>query len=169
MRKLLKPLTLADGTHLPTGSVVHANTHMVSNDPDIGGADISSFVGPRYYKMWQQSQQGSEGGDAQKAERAGAYQFVSTSLGSLMFGYGKHACPGRFFAANEIKLLLAKMVAGFDVMLEGTTERYKNVIYEDRVSDFVPMRGFVRTDERVKNNVDPTKNILLKRVSPLEA
>jgi cytochrome P450 len=40
---------------------------------------------------------------------------VSTSADYLSFGHGRHACPGRFFAANELKLLLAYMVLNYDI------------------------------------------------------
>jgi cytochrome P450 len=44
------------------------------------------------------------------------------------FGYGRHACPGRFFAANEIKLILARMILDFDMkMPDGVTERFENI------------------------------------------
>lgn len=131
MRKILKAVTLKDGTYLPAGSIVHGNTHMVSNDSDVhNGEDFTTFDGLRYYKM-------STSKGAQTGQPAGAYQFVSTSLGSLMFGYGKHACPGRFFAANEIKVLLTKLLMRFDFKLDGTTERYPTVVWEDRVSEFL--------------------------------
>lgn len=32
----------------------------------------------------------------------------------LSFGYGKHACPGRFFALNELKMFVADMVLHYD-------------------------------------------------------
>ncbi|KAL4861664.1 cytochrome P450 [Aspergillus spectabilis] len=34
--------------------------------------------------------------------------------GFLGFGFGQHACPGRFFALNEIKLVLAQMLLRYD-------------------------------------------------------
>ena len=40
---------------------------------------------------------------------------VSTGPAFLTFGHGKHACPGRFFAVQEIKLLLATIVLNFDI------------------------------------------------------
>ncbi|KAI3327506.1 hypothetical protein F4824DRAFT_484654 [Ustulina deusta] len=44
------------------------------------------------------------------------------------FGYGRRACPRRFFAAAEIKLLLARLLLDYDVrMPEGETKRFKNV------------------------------------------
>jgi cytochrome P450 len=43
------------------------------------------------------------------------YALVSTSADYQPFGHGRHACPGRFFAANELKLLLAYMVLNYDI------------------------------------------------------
>ncbi|TQN64910.1 Cytochrome P450 monooxygenase pyr3 [Colletotrichum shisoi] len=37
-------------------------------------------------------------------------QLVSTAPGHLGFGHGRHACPGGFFAANEIKIVLAHIL-----------------------------------------------------------
>jgi len=45
------------------------------------------------------------------------------------FGYGRHACPGRFFAANEIKLILARLLLDYDMsMPEGLVGRYANQV-----------------------------------------
>ena len=30
------------------------------------------------------------------------------------FGYGNHACPGRFYAIRKIKLVLAKLIMNYD-------------------------------------------------------
>ncbi|CAA9964882.1 CypX Cytochrome P450 [Pyrenophora teres f. maculata] len=37
-------------------------------------------------------------------------QLVGTTAENLAFGYGVHACPGRFFAANENKLILCHLL-----------------------------------------------------------
>jgi cytochrome P450 len=39
---------------------------------------------------------------------------VSTSYEHLGFGHGMHACPGRFFAANEVKIALAHILLKYD-------------------------------------------------------
>ncbi|KAF6843909.1 trichothecene c-8 hydroxylase [Colletotrichum musicola] len=39
---------------------------------------------------------------------------VSTSAKHPAFGHGQHACPGRFFAANEIKIALAHLLLKYD-------------------------------------------------------
>jgi cytochrome P450 len=55
-------------------------------------------------------------------------QFVSVSPNSLTFGYGRHACPGRFFAANEIKMIVARAVLTWDVRnVGGLGGRYPNL------------------------------------------
>lgn len=47
---------------------------------------------------------------------------------SLSFGHGLHACPGRFFASNEIKILLAYLIVNYNFRFpEGSTERPKNI------------------------------------------
>lgn len=33
----------------------------------------------------------------------------------MPFGYGKHACPGRFFAANEIKVIVINLLRKYDI------------------------------------------------------
>lgn len=45
------------------------------------------------------------------------YQFVSVTKENMSFGFGAHACPGRFFAANEIKLILSRLILQYDMRL----------------------------------------------------
>lgn len=40
---------------------------------------------------------------------------VTTSDTYLAFGHGRHACPGRFFAAQEMKLMLAYVLQNYDI------------------------------------------------------
>lgn len=46
------------------------------------------------------------------------FGIISTSGEFLPFGLGRHACPGRYFAASELKLMLAYVVTHYDVKLE---------------------------------------------------
>lgn len=41
-------------------------------------------------------------------------QLVSTSPDHLAFGHGQHACPGRFFASNEAKVILIHLLLKYD-------------------------------------------------------
>ncbi|KAK4613477.1 Cytochrome P450 monooxygenase gloP [Fulvia fulva] len=48
-------------------------------------------------------------------------QQATVSIGEnfMSFRAGRHACPGRFFAAQEMKLMLAYIVNNYDVRLTG--------------------------------------------------
>lgn len=51
---------------------------------------------------------------------------VSPSPEHLGFGLGKHACPGRFFAANEIKIALCHILLKYDLKLpENSVPRHR--------------------------------------------
>lgn len=54
------------------------------------------------------------GSPTDAVENASHFQFATTSENSLHFGHGKLACPGRFFASNEIKIVLSEMLLRFD-------------------------------------------------------
>lgn len=41
-------------------------------------------------------------------------QLISPSPEHMGFGYGKQACPGRFFAANEVKIALCHLLMKYD-------------------------------------------------------
>lgn len=45
---------------------------------------------------------------------AGRTKFASANLDNMAFGYGKHACPGRWFADYEIKLIMAHLLMTYD-------------------------------------------------------
>ncbi|PKX92974.1 putative cytochrome P450 monooxygenase [Aspergillus novofumigatus IBT 16806] len=50
-------------------------------------------------------------------------QLVSPSPEHLGFGYGKHACPGRSFAANEVKIALCPILLNYNFKLpDGCTQ-----------------------------------------------
>lgn len=62
-------------------------------------------------------------------------QFVTVSPNNLLFGYGRHACPGRFFAANEIKMILSRMMLDYDIRaVPGSKGRYPNIPFGQSVS-----------------------------------
>lgn len=46
------------------------------------------------------------------------FQMVSANKQNMNWGYGRHACPGRFFAAVEVKIFVATVVMNYDVELK---------------------------------------------------
>ncbi|EEB95780.1 hypothetical protein MPER_05196, partial [Moniliophthora perniciosa FA553] len=47
------------------------------------------------------------------------HQMISHNTEYLLFGAGRHACPGRFFAVTQLKLLLSHVLMNYDVRFDG--------------------------------------------------
>lgn len=103
----MKPISLSDGTLLPAGTKVLAPQAGISLDERYF-PEPEKFDALRFYKMRQES-----------AEASNRWQFTSLNDTNINFGAGKHACPGRFFAGNEIKVVLAYYVLNYDIRLKG--------------------------------------------------
>lgn len=116
----MKPIDLSDGTHLPAGTDLLAPMAGVAVDERYY-SDPEVFDGLRFFKLRQQQQQhqqsASSSGDEASAASSGRHQFTSIGDTNMNFGLGKHACPGRFFAGCEIKLVLALLLLRYDIRL----------------------------------------------------
>ncbi|KAI0593268.1 cytochrome P450 [Biscogniauxia sp. FL1348] len=120
-RKVLQPFTLSNGQFIPAGVTIEVPAVAVNSDSDIF-EDALKFDPLRFYRLRQSAK------EAGSVEGAALNQFVSVSQNSLTFGYGRHACPGRFFAANEIKMILANALQKYEFKnSDGSTERYPNI------------------------------------------
>ncbi|KAK1993479.1 cytochrome P450 [Colletotrichum falcatum] len=124
-RKVLKPLTLPNGQTIPEGMTIEIPAAGINHDAELF-PNPETFDALRFYRLRESKVHAASG--TQAAEVVMQAQFVSVGNTYLAFGYGKHACPGRFFAANEIKMILANLLCNYDVRLpDGVTERYKNL------------------------------------------
>ncbi|KAF2106342.1 cytochrome P450, partial [Lophiotrema nucula] len=56
------------------------------------------------------------------------HQLVTTGPTATSFGHGPHACPGRYFAANEIKVLIAELLTRYDLKFAEGMERPRNML-----------------------------------------
>ncbi|KEQ78830.1 putative P450 monooxygenase [Aureobasidium pullulans EXF-150] len=52
---------------------------------------------------------------------------TTTSDTFLVFGHGRHACPGRFFASQEMKLMLAHVVLNYEVEIKGPRPENRDI------------------------------------------
>ncbi|UQC79553.1 cytochrome P450 [Colletotrichum lupini] len=124
-RKVLKTFALSNGQVIPGGSVIELPVIGINNDDEIF-PDSEKFDALRFYKLRQAKTEQETG--SKQAEVVANAQFVSVGQTSLTFGYGRHACPGRFFAVNEIKMIMATTLANYDIKNVGDSkERYKNL------------------------------------------
>ncbi|KKK25809.1 hypothetical protein AOCH_002420 [Aspergillus ochraceoroseus] len=114
-------LTLSDGTFIPKGTKIECATSSIHMDP-VHYENPNQFDGLRYYRARQVS------GEENK------HMYVSVGKHDLSFGYGRHACPGRFLGHVNIKLLMAEIILHYDIKnLPGQT-RPKNDEFEAIVS-----------------------------------
>lgn len=114
----MKPFTLSNGQRIPTGVTIKALSFVVDADVDPQN-ESTKFDSLRHYK---QRVKARAAGDQARA------QLVSANEENMAFGYGRHACPGRFFAAHEIKMILVKLLLNYDICLpDGITERHAQI------------------------------------------
>lgn len=120
IRKAAVPINLSDGTHLPAGTRVLAPQCGISHDPRYF-PDPERFDALRSYRM--RLAGGAGGGDASSNNNNRHHQFTSISDTNMNFGAGRHACPGRFFAGNEVKMILAYFLINYEIRLKDGEER----------------------------------------------
>lgn len=104
-RYALQDWEFKDGTKIPKGTAIFTNQIALHLDED-------SFADANTFDPWRMYRLRAKEGEATK------HQYVMTGDKNLHFGHGKHACPGRFFAANEIKTLLVLFLMRYDVRLK---------------------------------------------------
>ncbi|KAH7105146.1 cytochrome P450 [Auriculariales sp. MPI-PUGE-AT-0066] len=106
-RVAMRDFTFSDGTKIRRGEWVGVPSHAVHHDSLIyAHADV--FDGFRFF-------------DGDVSEGPESKRYVGLSHEFLTFGIGKHACPGRFWAANEMKAMLAYVVTHYDLKFASGT------------------------------------------------
>ncbi|KAH9911270.1 cytochrome P450 [Epithele typhae] len=144
MRKALKDLTLRDGTSVPRGTLVAVPALATHLDAAVNGAGADAFEPFRWAEM-----RGEDAGEGVK------HQFVNTSPLYIPFGHGRHACPGRFFAATQMKALLAHLIVHYDMEIVGGGGRPANEYFAEFVMPDGTAQIRFRERRDVPAGVDP--------------
>lgn len=92
------------GAFIPKGTTIGANMLNAHFDSGAWGDSAYDFDSYRFIKL--------------EEEQGRRIQLPTSTINTMTFGYGKHACPGRFFAAQEMKLLMAHFLHHYDLKLE---------------------------------------------------
>lgn len=100
-RMVTHPVTLSDGTVLPVGSRIMVSDDKL-RDPTIY-PDPDKFDAARFARL------------REREGEKNRHQYVSLSPNLLSFGHGQFSCPGRFFASNEIKIVLIFLLLKYDI------------------------------------------------------
>lgn len=133
-RKVMRPLLLSEGTFLPKGTIISLPTAAIANDP-AKYPDPTTFAGWRFYERYKSALTPKSTECSSRNEANGQYQYVSTSPDSLPFGHGKLACPGRFYAAAQIKVILASILLEYNVHFpEGQSMRPENIHFGEGIT-----------------------------------
>lgn len=124
-RILTQPYTFKCApTSLPPHCMTSGPSAAIATDPTIF-AEPNAFDGHRYRRMRTEN----------KNSESSLVMGMST-IDSLGFGLGNQACPGRFFAVNTMKLIIAKMLTQFELSLEKNGMAYTGPRPEMRYNDF---------------------------------
>jgi cytochrome P450 len=129
-----RAITLSDGTCIPAGArVVVAGAYR----------DSSVYENPEAFEPFRFLDVDED----HKAHGAGSnsWGYAATSAQHMGFGFGVHACPGRFFAAQEFKVALCHLIIKYDFKTIGGEEP-KTISFE------------------TSNFVDPSCRVLIRRV-----
>ncbi|CAG8731014.1 5949_t:CDS:2, partial [Funneliformis mosseae] len=98
--KLMSPYyTFSSGHQIPKGRNVYIRVSEIHNDDNLYGQNSKEFDAFRHVKSKS---------PASHIEK-----------NYLIFGFGKHACPGRFFAVNEIKVALHYLLLKYNIRKVG--------------------------------------------------
>ncbi|KAK0460651.1 cytochrome P450 [Desarmillaria tabescens] len=103
-RTTRKDFMFSDGTVVPAGVqivVAILSTH----------TDEENYKDPLEFKPWRFSEMRKQGENIR-------HHMATPSLDFVFFGHGRPACPGRFFAINELKALMSYVLLNFDVKID---------------------------------------------------
>ncbi|KAG6357383.1 hypothetical protein INS49_013260 [Diaporthe citri] len=110
-RVIHKPLTLSSGFTIPAHTTIGIPTQAITMDESL-------YPSPVVFDPFRFSRMREE-----RPEMDGRAQYVASNPASLSFGYGRHACPGRFFAAQEIKAIMAHILRNYDLRFSAGQSR----------------------------------------------
>ncbi|KAE8385496.1 cytochrome P450 [Aspergillus alliaceus] len=100
-RNAMVDFTLSDGSVITKGTHLSLPHLSIMFDKDIYGPDADQFNAFRFSDM--------------RTDLTPKHTFVHCTPAYLHFGYGRYACPGRFFASAEMKMLLSQVLMEYDV------------------------------------------------------
>lgn len=101
-RKAMQDIVLHSGETIPKGAHIACASAEIMRDPEIY-PNADTFDGYRYVNL--------------RSDQKNLHHFVSASIDNMNWGYGPHACPGRFFANTQLKLIVAHVLRHYDLKM----------------------------------------------------
>ncbi|KAI8245529.1 Cytochrome P450 monooxygenase gloP [Colletotrichum sp. SAR 10_96] len=112
-----------EGWHLPKGTFLTVNLEGLHHDDELtsNALEYDAFRTSREREAYEAKPQ--EERNLEEGLRLKNLGMVTTSDAHLAFGHGRHACPGRFFVAHELKMVVANLLLNYE--LKTLSERPK--------------------------------------------
>lgn len=109
-----KGITTPGGVQIPQGTTVGSHGFPRMHDEEF-------YPDPEDFRPFRFAEKRVEQGSSflEGAKQA----FTATSGEFVGFGHGRHACPGRFFASAELRLMLAYVVMNYDFEFQDARPR----------------------------------------------
>ncbi|KAL0057529.1 hypothetical protein AAF712_015832 [Marasmius tenuissimus] len=119
-RLALRDFVFSNGTVIPAGTMIAISPSALHFDED-QYSNPFEFDGFRSYKQREEEWESIK------------HQMVTPQTNYVAFGVGKHACPGRFFAVNEIKALVSHTLMYYDLKLDESEAAPKTEEFGGRI------------------------------------
>lgn len=132
-RRAIQDVTLSDGTFIPSGTKLEFPTFAIHRDSEFF-VDATEFDGFRFLRLRQEDD-----------KDGGKHHYVSARRDMLGWGFGKTACPGRFLADIEIKLIVAFILMNYDIKNPDGQGRHAHIHFENQVGNSVA-QGYMGID-----------------------
>ncbi|THC98755.1 hypothetical protein EYZ11_001734 [Aspergillus tanneri] len=132
-RSTVRPYTFSDGLYLPANTFLSFPTYEFTHDEE---TYPKPFDGLRFYRM-------REEGDPSK------FYFATVSNDSTNFGAGFHACPGRFFVAHELKIIISELLTSYELKFASGTERPPDYCHDFMIMPNMQTEVLVRQKQGV--------------------
>jgi cytochrome P450 len=104
------------GHVVPQGYTVMVRAHPINMSPTL-------YPPPEVFDPFRFSKLREQPGNENK------FQHSSTGVDNINFGHGIWACPGRFFAAAQIKVVMAYLIMNYDMMVKPGEKKPGQVHY----------------------------------------
>jgi cytochrome P450 len=130
-------VTTPSGLHLPYGSYLAILSYPILHDQNL-------YEDPETFQPFRFAER-REAADQQGLTKDKVRQgWISVTKTYTAFGTGRHACPGRFFAANMLKVMLSYLLLNYDI--EKLPQRPVNPTFS--VSLIPPLKATIRFKRR---------------------
>ncbi|CBF83094.1 hypothetical protein AN3253.2 [Aspergillus nidulans FGSC A4] len=123
-RLFLQPYKFTSGITVPAGTYVALPVMAIENDP-LHTDNPEEFDGLRSYRRIEQKTA------SMRPNPKDGPQFSTIEKTVLGFGYGKSACPGRYFASLVLKMVFVKLLTEYDFQFLPGRSRPKNYLVHE--------------------------------------